>query len=72
MTKEKSALVQEKLEAQALLEELRSSKKEVETQVGDKTSDDGDPSFEAFEDGLRTRLLSLVTELVPSHRSLKK
>lgn len=45
MTKEKSALVQEKLEAQALLEELRSSKKEVETQVGDKTSDDGESSL---------------------------
>lgn len=45
MTKEKSALVQEKLEARASLEELGSSKKEVETQVGDKTSDDVDPHF---------------------------
>lgn len=67
--------MQEKLEAQALLEELRSSKKEVETQVGDKTSDDVDPPFQGtFEDGLRTRLLSLVTQFVPSPSflSLKK
>lgn len=45
MTKEKSALMQEKLQAQALLEELQSSKTELETEVGDRTSDDVDLSF---------------------------
>lgn len=45
MTKEKSALMQEKLQAQALLEELQSSKRELETQVGEGTSNDVDLPF---------------------------
>lgn len=39
MTKEKSALMQEKIQAQALLNELQSSKRDLETQVGDRTSE---------------------------------
>lgn len=68
MTKEKSALVQEKLDAQALLQELRSSKKELETQVGDKTSDGTDLPF------WRRSTYVSFTQLVPSplFLSLKK